>query len=132
MWPEKTTTERDTCTPGSTAALFTIAGTGKQPRCPSTDEWIQKLWYIYTMDCYSALKKNTFESVLMRQINLEPMVQSEVSQKEKDKYCVLAHVYGIWKDAPGEPTCRAVVEMQTQRTDVRKQCRRRGWDGLRE
>ena len=59
-------------------------------------------------------KKNAFESVLMRQINLQPMVQSEVSQKEKDKYCVLAHVYGIWKDATGEPICRAVVEMQTE------------------
>ena len=65
------------------AALFIIARTWKQPRCPSADEWIRKLWYIYTMDCYSAIKKNTFESVLMRWMKLEPIIQSEVSQKEK-------------------------------------------------
>ena len=68
------------------AALFTIARTWKQPRCPSTDEWIKKLWYIYTMEYYSAIKRNAFESVLIRWMNLEPIIQSEVSQKEKDKY----------------------------------------------
>ena len=68
------------------AALFTIARTWKQPRYPLTDEWIKKLWYIYTMEYYSAIKSNTFESVLMRWINLEPIIQSEMSrQKEKDK-----------------------------------------------
>ena len=67
------------------AALSTIARTWKQPRCPLTDEWI-KLWYIYTMEYYSAIKRNTFQSVLMRWMNLEPIIQSEVSQKEKDKY----------------------------------------------
>ena len=67
-------------------APFTIARTWKQPRCPSTDEWIKKLWYIYTMECYSAIRRNVFESVLMRWMNLEPNIQSEVSQKEKDKY----------------------------------------------
>ena len=72
-----------TCIPLFTAALFTIARTWKQPRCPSTDEWIKKLWYIYTMEYYSAIKRNAFESVLMRQMNLEPIIQSEVSQKEK-------------------------------------------------
>ena len=66
------------------AALFRIAGTWKQPRCPSTDEWI-KLWYIYTMEYYSAIKRSTFESVLMRWKNLGPVIQSKVSQKEKDK-----------------------------------------------
>ena len=70
------------------AALFTIARTRKQPGCPSTDEWIKKLWYVYTMEYYSAMKGNTFESVLMRCMNLEPILQSEVSQKEKDKYCI--------------------------------------------
>ena len=59
------------------------------------DEWIQKLWYIYTMEYYSAIKRNAFESVLMRRVNLEPIIQSEVSQKEKEKYHVLAHIYGI-------------------------------------
>ena len=76
------------------AALFTIARTWKQPRCPSTHVWIKKLWvYTYTMEYYSAIKRNTFESVLMRWMNLEPIIQSEVSQKEKDKYCILMHIY---------------------------------------
>ena len=77
------------------AALFTIARTWKQPRCPSTNEWIKKLWYIYTMEYYSAIKRNAFESILMRWINLEPIIQSEVSQKDKDKYHILTHIYGI-------------------------------------
>ena len=77
------------------AALFPTARTGKQPRCPSTDEWIKKLWYIYTMEYYSAIKRNTFESVLMRWMNLEPAIQSEVSPKEKDKYHILTHIYRI-------------------------------------
>ena len=64
-------------------ALFIIARTWKQPRCSSGDEWIRKLWYIYTMEYYSAIKKNTFESVLMRWLKLELIIQSEVSQKEK-------------------------------------------------
>ena len=71
------------------AALLTIARTRKQPRCPSTDEWIKKLWYIYIVEYYSALKRNAFETVLMRWMNLEPIIQSEVSQKEKDKYRIL-------------------------------------------
>ena len=71
--------------PALVAALLTIAGTWDQPRCPSTDEWIQKLRYIYTTECYSTLKTNPFEIVLMRWMNLEPIVQTEVSQKEKDK-----------------------------------------------
>ena len=77
------------------AALFRIAGTWKQPRCPSTDEWIKKLWYIYTMEYYSAIKRNTFELVLMSWMDLEPIIQSEVSQKEKDKYHTLTRIYGI-------------------------------------
>ena len=77
------------------AALFTIARIWKQPRCPLTDEWIKKLWYIYTVEYYSAIKKNTFESVLMRWMKLEPIIQNEVSQKEKDKYCVLTLIYRI-------------------------------------
>ena len=65
------------------AALFTRAMKWKHPRCPLTDEWIKKLWYIYTMEYYSAIRKNAFESVLMRWMNLETIIQSEVSQKEK-------------------------------------------------
>ena len=67
----------------------------KRPRCSSTDKWIKKLWYIYTMEYYSAIKRNTFDSVPMRWMNLEPIIQSEVSQKEKDKYLILTHIYGI-------------------------------------
>ena len=77
------------------AALFAIARTWKQPRCPSTDEWIKKLWYIYTMDYYSVIKRNAFESVLMRWMNLKPIIQNEMSQKEKDRYHILTHIYGI-------------------------------------
>ena len=78
---EETRIEKDTCTPMFIAAPFTIARTWKQPRCPSEDEWIRKLWYIYTMEYYSAIKKNASESVLMRWMNLEPIIQSKVSQK---------------------------------------------------
>ena len=92
---EETRIERDTCTPEFIAALFTIARTQKQPRCPSADEWIRKLWYTYTMGYYSAIKRNSFEAVLMRWMKLEPIIQSKVSQKEKDKYCILTHMYGI-------------------------------------
>ena len=76
-------------------ALFIIARTWKQPRCPSADKWIKKVWYILTMEYYSAIKKNTFESVLMRRMKLEPITQSEVSQKEKHQYSILKHIYGI-------------------------------------
>ena len=65
------------------AALFTIARTWKPPRCASAVEWIRKLWYMYTVEYYSAIKENTFESVLMRWMKLELIIQSEVNQKEK-------------------------------------------------
>ena len=92
---EETRIERDTCTPVFLAALFTIARTWKQPRCPLAEEWIRKLWYIYTMEYYSAIKKYVFESVLMKWMKLEPIIQSEVSQKEKHQYSILTHIYGI-------------------------------------
>ena len=82
---EETRIERDTCTPMFIAALFIIARTRKQPRCPSADEWIRQAWYIYTMEYFSAIKKNAFEAVLMRWMKLEPIIQS-VSQKEKHQY----------------------------------------------
>ena len=78
---EEVRIERDTCTPMFIAALFTIARTCKQPRCPSADEWLGKMWYIYTMEYYSTIKKNTFESVLMRWMKLEPIIQREVRNK---------------------------------------------------
>ena len=70
--------EKDTCIPLLIAALFTIARTWKQPRCPQTDEWIKKLWYIYTMEYYSAIKKDQFESVVVKWMNLESLIQNEV------------------------------------------------------
>ena len=95
IYPKEIKVEKDTYISLFTATLFTIARTWKQPRCPSTEKWIEKLWYIYTMEYYSAIKRNTFESVLMRWMNLEPIIQSEVSQKEKDKYRILTHIYGM-------------------------------------
>ena len=92
---EETRSERDMCTPMFIAALFIIARTWKQPRCPTADEWIRKLWYIYTMEYYSAIKRNLFESVLMRWIKLEPIIQSEESQKDKEHYSILTHIYVI-------------------------------------
>ena len=88
------------------AALFINARIWKQPRCPSADEWIRKLWYIFTMECYSAIKKNSFESVLMRWMKLEPFIQSEVSQKGKDQYSILRHIYGFLKDGNNDPICK--------------------------
>ena len=76
-------------------ALFIIARTQKQPRCPSADKWIRKLWYIYTMEYYSDIKKNPFESVLMRWMKMEPIIKSELSQKDKPQYSILTHIYGI-------------------------------------
>ena len=90
---KETRTERETCTPVFIAAQFTIARTWKQHRCPSADEWIRKLWYIYTMEYYSAIK-NAFESVLMRWKKLEPIIQSTVSQKEKYQY-INAYVWNL-------------------------------------
>ena len=78
-----------------TEALFIIARTWEQPRSPSTDKWIKKLLYIYTMEYYSTIKKNSFESVLMQWMKLDPIIQSEVSQKEKHEYSILTHIYGI-------------------------------------
>ena len=109
---EETRIERDTCTPVFITALFIIVRTWKQPRCPSADEWIRKQWYIYTMEYYSAIKKNTFESVLMRWMKLEPIIQSEVSQKEKHQCTILTHIYGIQKDDDDDPICKTAKETQ--------------------
>ena len=83
IYPEKIIIEKDTCTPIVIVALFTIARTWKQRRCPSTYEWIKKLRYIYTTEYYSAIKRNSSDSVLIRWMNLQPIIQSEVSQKVK-------------------------------------------------
>ena len=94
------------------AALFTIARTWMQPRCPSADEWIRKLWYIYTIEYYSAIKKNAFESILMRWMKLEPIIQSKVSQKEKHQYSILTHIYGFWKHGNDDSICETAKETQ--------------------
>ena len=78
-----------------TAALFTVARTRKQPRCPLTDGWIKKLWYIYTMEYYLVIKRNAFESVLSRWTKLEPSIQSEVNQKEKYKYHMDTYIWNL-------------------------------------
>ena len=65
--------------------------------CPLTDEWIKKMWHIYTMEHYSAIKRNEIELFVVRWMDLESVIQSEVSQKEKNKYCMLTHIYGIYK-----------------------------------
>ena len=90
----KTIIQKDTCTPVFIAALFTIARTWKQSKCPSTSEWI-KMWPPYTMEHYSAIKRSETESVEVMWMNLESVKQSEVSQKKKNKYCTLTHIYGI-------------------------------------
>ena len=79
-----------------TAALFTIARTWKPPKCPSTDEWI-KMWHIYTWEYYTDIKINEIELFVVRWMDLETVIQSEVSQKEKNKYRMLTHIYGISK-----------------------------------
>ena len=76
-------------------ALFTIASKWKHHKCPSTDEWIKKMWHIYTMEYYSAIKRNEIELLAVRWMDLESVIQSEVSQKEKNKYHMLTHIYGI-------------------------------------
>ena len=105
----------------------------KTPRRPSADEWMRKLWYIYTMEYYSAIKKNTFESVLMRWIKLEPIIQSEVSQKDKHHYSILMHIYMEFRKM-GTIT---LYERQKKKHRCTEQTfglygRRRGWDDLRE
>ena len=94
IYPEKTIIQKDTCTPVFTAALFTIARTWKQPKCPVTDEWIKEMWCIYTMEYYSATKRNKTGSFVEMWMDLESVIQSEVSQKEKNKYRILMHICG--------------------------------------
>ena len=95
IYPEKTIIKKDTCAPMIIAALFTIAGSRKQPKCPSTDDWIKKMWYIYRMEYYSAIKRNEIGSFVETWMDLETVIQSEVSQKEKNKYRILMHICGI-------------------------------------
>ena len=95
IYLEKTLIQKDTCTLMFIAALFTIAKTWKQPKCPLTDEWIKKMWYIYTMEYYSATKKNEIISFAATWMDLEIIILSEVSQTEKDKYHMISLICGI-------------------------------------
>ena len=95
IYPEKTIIQKESCTTMFIAALFPIARAWKQPKCPSTDEWIKKMWHIYTMEYYSVIRRNEIELFVVRRMDLESVIQSEVSQKEKNKYHMLTHVYGI-------------------------------------
>ena len=95
IYPEKTIIQRQACTTMFIAALSIIGRTWKQPKCPLTDEWIKKMWHIYTMECYSAIKRNEIELFVVRWMDLGSVMQSEVSQKEKNKYRMLMHIYGI-------------------------------------
>ena len=113
IFPDKTIIQKHTCTPTFIAALFTIAKTRKQLKCPLTDEWIKKMWYMYTMEYYSAIKRNDTELCVVRWMDLESVIQSELSQKEKNKYRILTHICGIQKNGTDEPVCKAEIETQT-------------------
>ena len=95
-----------------TAALFIRARIWKQPKCPSTDEWI-KMWYIYTTDYYSAIKRNEIGSFVEMWMDLESVIQSEISQKEKNKYHIISLIHGIQKNDMDELICKTEIETQT-------------------
>ena len=131
IYPEKTIIQEDTCTPKFIAALFTIARTWKQPKCPSTKGWIKKMWYIYTMEYYSCIKRNKIGSFVEMWMDLETVLQSEVSQKEKNKYHILMHICGIWKNWYR----RYYLQSRNRDTNVENKCldtkgKRGEWDEL--
>ena len=95
IYPEKTIIQKESWTTMFIPAVFTIARTWKQPKCSSSGEWIKKMWHIYTMEYYSAIKGNEIELFVVRWMDLATVIQSEVSQKEKNKHCMLTHIYGI-------------------------------------
>ena len=130
IYPEEIIIQKDTCTPMFIAALFTVARTWKQPKCPSTDEWIKKMWYISIMEQYSAIKRNEIGSFVEMWMYLESVIQSEVSQEAKNKYHILTHMCGFQKNGTDEPIYRAGIERQMQRMDVWTQGGRGVWDEL--
>ena len=118
IYPENTIIQKDTCTPMFIAALFTIARSQKQTKCPLTDKWVKNLWYIYTMEYYLARKRSETGSFVEMWMDLETVIQSEASQKEKNKYHILTHICGTQKNGTGEPVCKAEIESQMQRTNL--------------
>ena len=111
IYPKKTIIQKDTCTPLFIAALFTIAKTWKQPKCPTTDEWIKKMWHIYTMGYYSAIKRNEIELSVVRWMDIESVIQSEVSQKEKILYAN-TYIWNLKKNVSDEARGRTGIKMQ--------------------
>ena len=104
------------------AALFTITRTWKQPKCPPTDEWIKNMWHMYTMEYYSVIKRNKIECFVVSWMDLESVIQSEVCQKEKNKYHMLTHIYGvkkIKKKGSVEPRGRTGIKTQTYRMELK-------------
>ena len=98
IYPEKTIIQKESCTKMFIAALFTIARTWQQPKCPSTDEWIKKMWYIYTMEYYSTIKRNEIESFVEMWMDLETVIQSEVkSEREKQILYANACMWNVEK-----------------------------------
>ena len=114
IYPEKTIIQKETCTTMFIASAFTVARTWKQPKCPLTDEWIKKMWHTYTMEYYSAIKRKEIELFVVRWMDLESVIQSEVIQKEKNKYCMLTHIYGILKKKNGSEEPRGRTGIKTQ------------------
>ena len=110
IYPEETRIERHTY---PNVHCSTIYNSQDMEATQMSINRLRKLWYIYTMEYYSAMKRSAFQSVLMRWMNLEPIIQSEESQKDNDKYCTLTHIYGIQKDNTDNPTCQAAKETQT-------------------
>ena len=113
IYPEKTMTRKDTCTPVFIEALCAIAKTWKQPKCPSTEEWIKKKWYIYTMEYYSAIKRNEIPAFSATWMDLEIIMQSEVSHAMRHQHQMLSLTCGIWKKGQTELLCRTDADSQT-------------------
>ena len=106
----KTIIQKDTCTPMFIATLFTIAKTWKQPKCPLTDKWIKKMWYIYTMVYYLAIKKNEIMPFAATWMDLEIVILSEVSQTENDQYHVISLICGILKNGTNDLIYKTEIE----------------------
>ena len=117
IYPEETKTEKDMY-PNVHCSTICNSQNMEATQMSIDNEWTKQLWYIYTMEYFSAIKMNAFESVLMKLMNLEPTIQSEVSQKGKDKYHNLTRIYRIQKNITEEFIYRATVEKQTQGIDL--------------
>ena len=132
IYPDKTIIQKNTCTSMFIAALFTIAKTWKQPKCPSTDEWIKKMWHIYTMEYYSARKKNEIMSFAATWIQLEIIILSEGSQKEKRPIPYDSTYMWKLKYGTNEPIYKTETDSWTERTDLwlpRGRGEEEGWTG---